>query len=55
MSDPKDLESEREEASLEAAVEAADQHEAERDAAHRQGLIDKVTRDGEREGWRSDS
>lgn len=45
MIDPEDLEAEREQASVDAAVEAAEEHESERDAAHRQGLIEKETRD----------
>jgi hypothetical protein len=45
MADDKDLEAQEEEASLDSALEAAAEHDLERDAAHKQGLIEKETRE----------
>ena len=45
MSEDRDLEAKEEEASLDSAVEAATEHDLEREAAHKQGLIEKETRE----------
>ena len=45
MAEDKDLEAKEEEASLDSALEAAAEHDLERDAAHKQGLIKRETRE----------
>lgn len=45
MSDDRKLEAEQAEASLDSALEAEAEHDLERDAAHKQGLIEKETRE----------
>lgn len=46
MNQPADgeIESELEQASIDSAEESEEQHDRERDAAHKQGLIEKETR-----------
>jgi hypothetical protein len=45
MTGDRDLEAHEEEASSDSALEAAAEHDLERDAAHEQGLIEKKTRE----------
>jgi PIN domain nuclease of toxin-antitoxin system len=45
MTEDRNLEAEQEEASLDTALEAAAEHDLERDASHKQGLIEKETRE----------